>query len=126
MSRTLYRRRAEIFPASPKNAEDIKTAFSKDNIMNIFGTTRARDDPRQFFETAHKESSFEYCLFSSRRSIELMTEHIEVSKRKLYFDGTFKVCPKSVFQQLFIIYVECYRQVGSMQTYVFLQTNNDF
>lgn len=111
MKRIFQNCRTEFSPTSWKTADDITTTFAQNDIFQMCGMAKYREFPKPFFKTVHEEFSFEYCIFSSNRSIELMEDNIDADQKKLYIDGTFKVCPKCAVKQLLIIYVEYYRHV---------------
>lgn len=76
--------------------------------MMRFGTSKFG---YSFFDHVYESESFDYCIFSSKKSIELMEENIPAFERRLLMDATFKVCPDSEFTQLLIIYAEYAQEV---------------
>lgn len=107
----MQRHRATAYPASPKNVHDITVAFTNANVRDNFGKTKCLASPQDFFITAGEEDGLGYCIFASKKSINLMEQWIKPDDRKLCIDATFKVTPNSVFYQTLIIFVEYHRQV---------------
>lgn len=110
MKRTFQRCR-EIAMPKPKTAKEVIKVYGMQKIMKLYGTTISPSVPETFYDTTHECDSFAYTVYSSKKAIALMEAHIPIDERFLYIDATFKVCPKSVYQQLLIIFVEHHKQV---------------
>lgn len=84
--------------------------------MHEFGVTKP-DNPhtldgiREFYVKAYQCSSFSYCIFASYAINEQMEINIPQHKRKFLMDATFKICPKRLFKQFLVIYIELHEEV---------------
>lgn len=47
-----------------------------------------------------------FCVFASNDIIQAVLANVEVSRRKIYVDGTFKICPHGVFKQVLVVFFE--------------------
>lgn len=92
-------------PPSSKSVAEILAAFEDPDIMETFGSSK-HQEARPFFITAREEERFSYCIFASKKSIELMEANIQEKDRCFLVDATFKVVPNGIFNQLLIIFVE--------------------
>lgn len=50
-------------------------------------------------------ANFSNCIFSSQSSIELMKKYTDADDRFFIMDGTFRVTPHRIFDQVLVIYV---------------------
>lgn len=68
-------------------------------------------NPKRFFNEIRIENNFSYCIFSSRKSVDLITEQIEEEERFFLMDGTFRITPRGVFKQVLIIHLQYKKKV---------------
>lgn len=108
MVRSCYRFKSADLPTSPRTAEDLRTAFQDDEIMERFGRGKVGvgETATDFFRGVHVGDEFSYAVFASQRIIELIEHNIVVPRRKYLMDATFKICPYGEFKQLLVIHIE--------------------
>lgn len=94
--------------------DEIKQAFSNPDILQAFGYAFGSEGTKEiFFDAAIQENDFSYCIFSSKKMIELINTRIQPKKRHILLDATFKTCPLGPFTQLLIIYIRVDHQVSA-------------
>lgn len=104
--RTLKDLKNKKYGKSPTNCDEIKAAFENPAIMNDLGTSLHRERGNLYNYT-HEENDFSYTIFSSPKSIQLITDNLDESERFYLIDGTFKITPMcNVFQQVLIIHAQ--------------------
>lgn len=64
-----------------------------------------------FFDVAKSTKNGDFCVFSSKKQIELLNTHIEDERLHLLMDATFRTCPMGPFKQFLIIYARIHHQV---------------
>lgn len=112
MKRNLLQIRRKALPKSPNNAPEIIAAYKEKFVKDNYGLTIRPDGKgTMFYKHAFECSDFSYCVFGSDEVIEAALK-VEPENRKIYMDGTFRVCPMGIFEQLLIIYVNIYGQVS--------------
>lgn len=123
MQRSLYRYKSSSLPPMPRTAAEVKLAFQRDDVMNLYGRTLANDSGPQtdFFRTVFVGDQFSYAVFASQKIIAEI-EKIPVTRRKYAMDATFKVCPYGEFKQLLIIHIEYIESV--ILLFFFFSRNN--
>lgn len=112
VKRTLYRKRQTKIPKNPGSVAEIIKYFEDEEIRNSFGTTLNKEK-KPFFDHAFQNDSFAYCIFSSKKTMELIDKNIPTEKRHILMDATFRVVPNSPFSQLLIIYIRYQHKVSS-------------
>lgn len=100
MKRQLFRIKNAKYPKLPKNIQDIQKAFEDPQIRKDFGLTLDRKD--ELYVGIGSESGNKFLVFSSRKSMKIIEEHISLSKRNYLIDGTFKIVPRQFYQLLVI------------------------
>lgn len=86
----------------PTTGEEIRLEFLKPNIMDDLGHSKHRERGR-FFNDVLIESEYTNCIFSSAKSISLILENVPEKERFFLMDGTFRITPQGVFQQVLIL-----------------------
>lgn len=117
MKRNLQKIRSKTLPNSPENAAQILAKFETPYVRENYGLT-IRNDPssrKMFFQHAFENEDFAHCIFASPDIVDAIKIHIPIKDRQLFMDGTFKVCPIGIFNQLFIIHVNFMGQVNEMK-----------
>lgn len=95
------------------NVEEINEAFKKPEVLDSFGYAFGEEGAKDiFFDLATDTGDFSYCVFSSKKQIELLNEHVVDDKLHILMDATFKTCPLGPFNQLLIIYARIHHQVS--------------
>lgn len=102
--RTLNLIRNKTLPKSPTSCHEIGRAFTDNKIMLSIGTSQ-HEENYVFFDGIVETEKFSFCVFSSKYCINLIENHIELSRRRFMMDATFKICPLGPFRQFLIIYV---------------------
>lgn len=81
-------------------------AFEKPEIMADLGTSLHREHGK-IYNYVHNEEEFSYCIFSSPKSIQLITHNLDEEERFFLIDGTFRMTPmNNIFQQVLIIHAQ--------------------
>lgn len=104
MEKTLRELRRNKYGKSPVTAEKIENAFQTESIMNGLGRS-LYGLKRPLFNKIQIEKNYANCIFSSKASIDLLKKYIEPSKRFFIMDGTFRITPQAIFNQVLILYV---------------------
>lgn len=93
--------------------------FEIEHVRINFGLTkRAEGQTRSmFFKRAFECPEYAYCIFASDDVIKAILENTDVQTRKIYADGTFKICPIGRFKQVLILFAEL---LGHVRSYFFL------
>lgn len=114
IERNLRQLRDKAFPKSPQTADELKTVFENENMMNIYGMCNQTEDQKEkkdvFYRGVVKGNGFSSVVFASPSMIEMIKENIPHTKRYYFVDGTFKIVPIGYYSQLLIIHV-CYLDV---------------
>lgn len=117
----MYKKRNDLMPKNPTNADEIKKAYENAYVKTHYGLTiRALPDIEKqsmFFKTAQECSEYAYCIFSSDEIVKEIKENTDPNQRKLFTDGTFKICPKGIFNQVLILYTLLFGQVKLRNIY---------
>lgn len=58
------------------------------------------------FNTVQIQKNFSNAIFSSAKSIQLIKDNIGENDRFFLMDGTFRITPRGIFQQVLIIYAQ--------------------
>lgn len=105
---TCNKSRRKSLPTTPQTVAEINDAFKLNQVQQNFGMTERSADERStpFFKGAVECDSYSFCVFASNDAVKAIQENTEESKRKLYADGTFKICPVGPFKQVLIIFAE--------------------
>lgn len=114
MESTLQKARRAALPKTPSKIADINELFQIPHVRENYGLSKrtSKDDeppkiPKTpFFDYAYECEDFGFCIFSSKDIIKDVLENTTQNERKLFADGTFKICPMGDFKQVLIIYAE--------------------
>lgn len=112
IERTLRDLRKSKYGKSPSTPEEIAREFEKPHIIENLGTS-LHSEKGQIYNTIQIEESFCNCIFSSPKSISLLKQNLEPQERFFMMDGTFRITPRGLFQQVLIIYVQYGIKVNS-------------
>lgn len=104
VERTLRDLRKSKYGRSPVTPEEIAIEFQKDNVLRDLGTSLQRDKG-PLYNATQIGDNYSNCIFSSAKSISLVKDHLEVRERFFMMDGTFRITPRGVFQQVLVIYI---------------------
>lgn len=78
--------------------------FQREYIRENLGCSLIKD-AGPIYNGAVVTNDFDYCVFSSPKSISLILENVPQSERFFIIDGTFRITPKGVWQQTLIVHV---------------------
>lgn len=93
-------------PPAPRTIDDVLTAFERPDIFDAYAYSKHTDGREKFLDYIHKGPDFNYMIFSSKRIMALINEHIEPSQRKYLIDGTFYISPYGSFKQVLMIHLQ--------------------
>lgn len=107
--RNYARIRSGTTPAGPTTLEGIVRAFENEATMRQYGYT-CDDPPTLFYRGTVNTKDYGFTIFVT----DFVTTKIpEMSKRRYFADGTFRVVPAGCFHQLFVVHVELQNHVSS-------------
>lgn len=100
--------RRSALPKTAKTVEEINNAFKVPYIWETYGRTYRTNEEEKtpFFKHAYKGPDFSFCIFASDDIMKAIQENVDVSERKLYADGTFKICPMGDFKQVVMLFAD--------------------
>lgn len=87
------------------SAEEIEHVFDKPEIMQGLGTSLFHEKA-PIYNGIQITDKFTNCIFSSSKSISLIRSNMETHERFYLMDGTFRITPRGIFNQLLVIYVQ--------------------
>lgn len=116
--RTFQRIKKGCLPKNPTTIAEIIAAYEKDSIMTSYGETLHVEQKYRFFDGAFEADDHSFCVFSSKATIELVTEKMPPAARHILMDATFSICPVGPFKQLLILYIRKNKQVSSKMCFV--------
>lgn len=102
--KTLGNCRKQRFGKSPTNGVEVLAEFEKQSVSEAYGFSLLQDHG-QFFNDVVIEDNFENCIFSSSKSIDLILQNTTEAERFFIVDGTFRITPKGVWQQVLILHI---------------------
>lgn len=106
ISRSLATWRGEKYKNSPTSCAELRAVFEDPKILKDLGTSLQRDHG-VLFNCVHEEDSFAFCVISSPKSVELITQNVEEKDLFYLIDATFSITPMcNVFQQVLIIHAQ--------------------
>lgn len=103
--RCLQKTRKLGVPKAPSNVDEIREAMKRSEIFDTYCRTFHTDVRDLFLDHLYDGKDFSYCIFSSKKIMQLIEEKIDVKDRHYFIDGTFKVVPYGCFTQLLVIHV---------------------
>lgn len=102
--KTLQNCRKQRYGKSPINGTEILVEFEKQSVLDNYGFSLLQDHG-SFFNDVVISDNFENCIFSSAKSIELILQNTTEAERFFIVDGTFRITPKGVWQQVLILHI---------------------
>lgn len=116
--RTLQLIRSASFPKNPITCDEIAAAFQEDNIMNAIG--RSQNTAKEtFYNGVVQTENYSFCVFSSKKIMNIIDQNIEVNRRNYLLDATFKVVPVGPFNQFLIFYINYIEKVRKFNIIMF-------
>lgn len=116
IEKTLRNYRKTKYGKSPTTAEEIQMEFEKPEVFEDLGRSKFREHGILFNEIDIQEN-FTNCTFSSAKSIQLVKDNLEPQERFFIMDGTFRIAPHGIFQQVLIIHVVYVLKVSMLQKF---------
>lgn len=110
VTKSLQRIKNGTIPKNPQTVDEINEAFKNKEILELFGHTLGMKD--LFFDGAVKTENVDFCVFSSKKQIQLLNTHVDDKRLHLLMDATFRTCPMGPFKQFLIIYARIHHQVS--------------
>lgn len=102
--KTLGNYRRKKYGKAPENGREVLAEFEKESVRIDFAYSLLKDRG-QFFNDAIISDRFEYCVFSSAKSISLILENTVESERFFTLDATFYITPYGVWEQTLILQI---------------------
>lgn len=109
--RTIQRLKRGILPRNPTTVDAIQKAFDDAKVMATYGHSLHVDKPFRFFDGTVETKDYSFCVFSSKATVQLIEKKIEISKREILMDATFRIVPVGPFKQLLILYIRKQKKV---------------
>lgn len=81
--RTLQRLKRGTLPKNPTTVAEILAAFILPAVFSTYGKSLHENEDLPFYNGAVETKKFSYCVFSSRKTIELIEKHIPVENRQI-------------------------------------------
>lgn len=88
--KTLSNIRNQSLPKNPNTCDEISKIFERKDIIDLIGTTKTGE---MFFNGVMESNEYNFCIFSSPRSIKLFKKYVTFGKRTVIMDGTFAIVP---------------------------------
>lgn len=110
--RTFQRIKKGCLPTNPTTIAEIIAAYEKDSIITSYGQTLHVDKTYRFYDGVFESPDHSFCVFSSKATIELITEKMPIAERHILMDATFRVVPIGPFYQLLILYIRKNKHVS--------------
>lgn len=85
--------------------------FEKQSVLEEYDFSLLYDRG-PFFNDVVIRDSLENCVFSSSKSIELILQTTTEAERFFILDGTFRITPKGLWQQVLILHINFGIKVG--------------
>lgn len=110
IEKTLSNHRSTKLQRAPKECSEIDKAFENPEIRSLFCNSLHKEK-YNLYDKTYSSKEFGYCIYSSKKSIELIKQNVPEAERFLVMDATFSISPKQMFYQVFIIYARYFEKV---------------
>lgn len=110
IERTMQRMKRGILPPSPSSVSEILSAYEKPEIFNVYGVS-LHGTEFVFFNGAVETAQYSFCVYSSKKTYDLIEKNIPPAERHILMDATFRTVPKRPFKQILILYIRKGKQV---------------
>lgn len=104
VEKTLRDLRRTKYGKSPSTAQEIQDAFKTEFVKEGLGKS-LYGKRGALFNHIQIENNFSNCIFSSPSSIALIKKCMDTQERFFVMDGTFRITPNGIFNQVLVIYV---------------------
>lgn len=110
VEKTLNNHRSLKFCKAPKHCSEIEKVFEDETMQSTFCHSFHKEKFR-LYDTSFCCKEFEYCIYSSKKSINLISKNVPENERFLVMDATFSITPNRMFYQVLIIYARYFEKV---------------
>lgn len=93
--KTLSNCRTQRYGKAPTNGNEVSAEFEKQHVSDAYAFSLLQDRG-PFFNDVDIKDTFENCIFSSSKSIQLILENTKEDERFFIIDGTFRITPNGV------------------------------
>lgn len=105
VKKTLENCRRAKYGKAPTTGEEIFKEFQKPDVLSDLGISKHRERG-QFFNELQINERFTNCIFSSAKAISLVLENVKEEDRFFLMDGTFRITPRGIFEQVLILHIQ--------------------
>lgn len=105
--KTLSNLRAQKFGNAPTNGTEVLEQIEI-NSLSGFQYALPEDEEEELgklFYDVQITDKFDNCIFASSKSLSLIKENTNEKDRFFVLDGTFRITPKGVWQQVLILHI---------------------
>lgn len=110
IEKTLNDHRSAKLRRAPKKCSEIDEAFEDPEIQSTFCNSLHKEK-FNLYDKTFCSKEFEYCIYSSKKSMELISQNVPEIERFLVMDATFDISPRQMFYQVLIIYARYFEKV---------------
>lgn len=111
IEKTLSNHRSAKLRRAPKKCSEIDQIFEDPEIRATFCSSLHKEK-YNLYDKTFSSKEFGYCVYSSKKSIDLITQNVPELDRFLVMDATFSISPKEMFYQVLIIYARYFEKVS--------------
>lgn len=102
--KTLSNIRKFKYGKSPTNGLEVLSEFEKPHVSEQYGVSLLAEHGPFFYDVIITDN-FENCIFASSKSIELVLHNTNEVERFFVLDGTFRITPNGIWQQVLILHI---------------------
>lgn len=110
VEKTLNNHRSAKLCKAPRKCSEIDKVFEDQFLRETFCNSLHKEKYNLYDKTYCSEE-FGYCVYSSKKTIELISRNVPESERFLVMDATFSITPNRMFYQVLIVYVRYFEKV---------------
>lgn len=105
--KTLSNLRAQKYGNAPTNGKEILEQIENGSLSDLeYSLIHDNEGKLQkLLNDVVITDKFENCIFSSSESLSLIRDFTEEEQRFFVLDGTFRITPKGVWQQILILHI---------------------
>lgn len=110
IEKTLNNHRSAKLQKAPKTCSEIDGIFKDEEIRAAYCQSLHKEK-YNLYDKTFTSKEFGYTVFSSKKSMELISKNVPEVDRFLVMDATFSISPKRMFYQVLIIYARYFEKV---------------
>lgn len=110
IEKTLSNHRLAKLRKAPNKCSEIDDVFKDPEVRSTFCESLHKEK-YNLYDKTFSSKEFGYCIYSSKKSIELIESNVAELDRFLVMDATFSISPKQMFYQVLIIYARYFEKV---------------